>query len=714
MEEIKIINPNDKSWNVKVGAEALSLIERKGINGQDRDNLLNEAIDILSSCGDPKNDENSTTGLVIGYVQSGKTLSFSTVSALAAQNGFNLIIVMAGTTKKLVNQTSQRLAEDLDMNNRSEVSWKPYKNPTVKNIEEVICDLEDGLFNDKPVLLFTVMKNAYHLKKLSRLLNSSKIKALGLKALIIDDEADQASLNTMASSKLEDAASTIYLLIKDLRSTIKNHTFLQYTATPQAPLFISILDILSPSFVKILTPGSAYTGGKSFFKRNKDSYYPHILEIPEEEIYTKKNPISKIPDSLVEAMMFYFLSVAYGISKGEHPKTHNRTMMIHPSQLTLIHSVYKRWTDQLKKRWVEELELKNDDVDKRNLLLKFEATYSLLCETITNPPSFKKLTSILLKVIKNTPIILSNSSVKDEQKINWTKYYSMILVGGQVLDRGFTVEGLNITYMPRSIGVGNADTIQQRCRFFGYKKDYLDVCRIFLPRRSKRAYIDYVIHEEDLRDKLKRFSLSNKSLAEFKRAFLLSPELNITRRNVISDDLKRYRMAKWRQLIKLDSNHKYNTKVITSFIDNLEFKPSPKSGNEKIQKHLECEISSEIVLYDLLVKLSFNDASSSVLINHMISLVSILNTEFVQEIKIIKMSHLGQRTRSLTEKNTIPLLQGANKNSNYFGDRSVCSNKNITIQIHNIKLINKPIKFMTLAIHIPERLSQNIIALSNS
>ena len=70
------------------------------------------------------------------------------------------------------------------------------------------------------------------------------------------------------------------------------------------------------------------------------------------------------------------------------------------------------------------------------------------------------------------------------------------------MDRGFTVEGLTVTYMPRSVGVGNADTIQQRARFFGYKQSYLGYCRVYLDEDARDAYIDYVEHEEDMRRRL--------------------------------------------------------------------------------------------------------------------------------------------------------------------------------------------------------------------
>ena len=143
------------------------------------------------------------------------------------------------------------------------------------------------------------------------------------------------------------------------------------------------------------------------------------------------------------------------------------------------------WVVQLTKRWVEELSLRDNDPDKINIVKSLRILQKLTIGTDNNLDFDEDLKNIA--VIKKTPIILSNSSVEYEQL---EKHYSMILVGGQVLDRGFTVEGLNITYMPRSIGVGNADTIQQRCRFFGYKGNIL-ICRIFY-QENKEAYIDYV------------------------------------------------------------------------------------------------------------------------------------------------------------------------------------------------------------------------------
>jgi hypothetical protein len=107
------------------------------------------------------------------------------------------------------------------------------------------------------------------------------------------------------------------------------------------------------------------------------------------------------------------------------------------------------------------------------------------------------------------------------------------------MDRGFTVEGLTVTYMPRSPGVGNADTIQQRARFFGYKRRYLGYCRIYLENDARTAFVQYVEHEEEIRAQLQDVSISGRSLRDWKRAFVLSPDLKPCRNNVIQYDYAR-------------------------------------------------------------------------------------------------------------------------------------------------------------------------------
>jgi hypothetical protein len=717
MEHIQI-SPSKtyQKWQANVGQLALELLERKKLDEYTKESVLSQAIEILESCGNPSNPTSDLTGLVVGYVQSGKTLSFTTLSALAAQNGFNVIIIIAGTTTSLVDQTYTRLAEDLQTNISTEVSWKTYKNPSLSNKEEIKVDLEPGILNKNPVLLITVMKNSIHLKNLIKLFSYGGFEPSNLKVLIIDDEADQASLNTKADKRIESEVSTIYGRIRKLKQTFQNHSYIQYTATPQAPLFISLLDILSPEFVHVLKPGPEYTGGREFFSRNPNSTYPHVHEISEQEIYTKSNTFSKIPKSLVEATMFYYLTVSIGALNGENSSKNNRTMMVHPSQYQHVHAVYQRWLIQLRNRLLEELGLSKTDPDRMKLENEFKLLYSNIKSTSINIPDFQEILDHLIYIIKATPIFLSNSSVKNV--INFRKFYSMILVGGQVLDRGFTVEGLNVTYMPRSIGVGNADTLQQRCRFFGYKRKYIDLCRIYLPRQSLRAYIDYVIHEEDLRNKLVRINTEVKSLKDFKRLFILSPDLNITRKNVISDDIRRYRLNGWRPIQFVDPNLEHNNLVYENYIKGLIFQDIViESGNlTDIQKHQNCYVKASELIDQLLLSLQYQDPSNSLLLNHFISLLSVnLDSNPDLMIYLVNMSKGVARQRSTDESNKIKnVLQGANANTQYPGDRFICSKELITIQLHNIEIKESSLRFRTIAIHFPDNFSQDIIILENN
>src|SRR5437016_11455445 len=111
------------------------------------------------------------------------------------------------------------------------------------------------------------------------------------------------------------------------------------------------------------------------------------------------------------------------------------------------------------------------------------------------------------------------------------------------MDRGFTVEGLTVAYMPDGLGVGQDDTIQQRALFFGYKRGYLDYCRVYLEPLVQTAYRQYVEHEEDIRDRLIKHRASGEPLREWRRAFFLTSTLRPTRRCVLDLDYMHSRFA---------------------------------------------------------------------------------------------------------------------------------------------------------------------------
>src|SRR4029078_10953188 len=131
------------------------------------------------------------------------------------------------------------------------------------------------------------------------------------------------------------------------------------------------------------------------------------------------------------------------------------------------------------------------------------------------------LCRVLPRVLRGTIVQEVNARGGATPQVNWRQGYAFVLVGGQAMDRGFTVEGLTVTYMPRDMGVGNADTIQQRARFFGYKRPYLVFCRVFLEQSVRTAFEWYVAHDRDIRRRLLVHRDSGRPLSAWRRAFFL-------------------------------------------------------------------------------------------------------------------------------------------------------------------------------------------------
>ncbi len=540
MEQITMATPQDNNrWLPSVGIETQSLLTHLQLPRESEQTLTDETAEILSQCGNPNNTTNSEIGLVFGYVQSGKTMSFTTLTAMAKDNGYQMVIIIAGISTNLVAQSYTRLERDLRIDTRTDLQWLSFRNPrlndiTTRNqIATALAEYRDNTFpeEERKTILITVMKQRNHLPNLQELLQTLNLE--GVPTLIIDDEGDQHSMNRFARQNARQGGnrrSAINDRIINLRNSIPHHTFIQYTATPQAPLFIDLMDSLSPNFIKLLTPGPVYTGGRTFFVER-----PELTEVIP-DIDPEEDPTAP-PASLIEAMQVFFLGVVKGMRNREGRK---RSMMIHPSQLTYTHADYFRFVTNIQNHFVEVLSLSDDNPDKQDLLNEFRIAYNDLARTATDLPLFEELTGHRLRHAINSTVIQSlNSRGGNRTIVEWRNNYSFILVGGQAMDRGFTVEGLTVTYMPRSVGVGNADTIQQRARFFGYKQSYLGYCRVYLDEDARDAYIDYVEHEEDMRRRLAEHQASGRSLNDWYREVFLSSDLNLARTNIFSNEFER-------------------------------------------------------------------------------------------------------------------------------------------------------------------------------
>lgn len=524
-------------WTPSVGPFTNEFIERKlkQRGAPDRaamDRVLTEAATILGHCVPPTQPSGQDAGLVVGYVQSGKTLSFTTVTALARDNGYGAVILLAGTAVALKDQSEDRLTVDLGM---SEIQhdWRRFENPELKNGHET--EMEKVLRNwrgsregastvTKRSLLITVLKQHQRLKNLKEVLE--RVNLSGVPVLIIDDESDQAGLNAKAGKNAKTGTnelSTTYERILQLKSVIPHHTYLQYTATPQANLLIAVADVLSPSFAELVSPGAGYVGGRDFFSEEK----PLCFEIPLAEVPTEYNPLAEAPQTLQQSLQLFLLGAAHhAVTRAKG----NRSMMVHPTQRTAPHTDYKSWLDGLRDHWHDFLEQPKGSAVRNELELGLRENYDELLRTFSELEPFETLLEVLPDVLSELKIVKVNSNADGQREVKWNEWPYWILVGGQKLDRGFTVEGLTVTYMPRPAS-SNADTLQQRARFFGYKKSYEGLCRVFLLKDVIEAFESYVESEEFIRKALNAHR--GKPLHEWKRDFILNRALSPTRKAVI-------------------------------------------------------------------------------------------------------------------------------------------------------------------------------------
>jgi hypothetical protein len=709
-------------WEPEVGTEVEAVIQK--LPFEERGTLREETREILGNCVPPNGEVGHRTGLVVGYVQSGKTLSFTTVSALAHDNGFRLIIVIAGTSTNLLHQSTDRLLKDLNAEGfwgrwqiyRSDES--DLKNASAEGIQAHLQRWEDPDVDDeeKQTVLISVMKERAHLDRLIRLLR--KLDLATVPALIIDDEADQASLNIGVRSGQESAT---YRRILEVRSLLPRHTFLQYTATPQALLLINLIDQLSPDFGKVLTPGEAYTGGVTFFHGGLDL----VRSIPPGDIPSNSQQLLAPPDSLLQALQLFFIGVAAGMANRWRDAL-NRSMMIHPAHRTDPHVMYVHWVRSAMDQWLRTLELDPEDTDRRDLVEEFRDAYNDVASTIEDLIPFDSLLRRLPRAIRETRVEELNARGGSTPLIHWKRNYSWILVGGQGLDRGFTVEGLTVTYMPRGLGVGNADTVQQRARWFGYKAAYLGYCRVFLPNDVISVFEDYVTHEEDVRKRLVKHLTTGKPLKEWRRAFLLSGVLNPTRKNVLGHDVTRGNyIDRWfspRSPHASPEAIQANRSTVERFVSSISWHEA--NDDPRLLNSHRHEVSSGLRLQDvneqLLLDFAYPAPSDSLDYTGVLLQIAAFLDDHPNATCTIYRMRPGETTARGTDdegEEISQLFQGAYPVEGdpkvYPGDRRIRSDTELTIQIHQIDVYNGPVsqgnlleeKVPVLAVFVPSEYS---------
>ncbi len=683
----------DGQWCPVVGPETEALLGHLYLpDDGSREKVRDEALAVLRHCLPPAVDGGSETGIVIGYVQSGKTMSFTAVSALACDNGYRMVIVIAGTTTPLSRQSEDRLKSDLRLLTRADRRWKHFSNPRPDARDSIQATLDDWLDADVPqderqTVLITVMKNHTHLKNLNQLL--AQLSLQGVPVLVVDDEADQAGLN---SAVKKGDQSTTYRQLVTLRHRLPHHTFLQYTATPQAPLLINLIDVLSPRFAELLTPGAGYTGGKQFFQSNRQL----VRTIPLAQIPDKDNVLTEPPDSLIYAMKLFLLGVAAGYVGGA-PQG-NRSMLVHPSEKTRRHAEYFNWVKQIQAHWTSVIRLPETDTDRQELIADFKEAYEDLAKTAHDLPSFDELVKRLPRAVSRVNVQEINAVRGKTPQVDWRADYAHILVGGAAMDRGFTVQGLTVTYMPRDAGVGNADTVQQRARFFGYKASYIGYCRVFLNPDTAHAYRVYIDHEEDIRNRLERHTATEQPLSDWKRAFFLDGSLKPTRDCVLDLSYTRgdFRDSWYEPKAPHDSQDAvdHNRAVVQDFLSSLALVPDDGHPERtEHQKHLVARnVPLTHVFEHLLLRFRTTRLSDSQRLTGLMLQVKRYLENKPDELSCIYLMSQGTQRERSTDASTDEiknLFQGAYPDKSgrvYPGDAKIREDGKLTVQIHKLRV----------------------------
>jgi hypothetical protein len=357
--------------------------------------------------------------------------------------------------------------------------------------------------------------------------------------LIIDDEADEAGLDNSISARRQGRAARptpTHQAIGRLRSVFSRHFFVQYTATPQANLLVELSNQLAPDFCELLEPGAGYCGAAEFFPESET----HFVEIPVAEVQAVHSESNTPPSSLVEAVRLFFIGAALeDFLAGEAEVPAPRSMLVHPERAVRKHRLARQWVGNIRDQLLDAVEdaLANPGGQVAADLARIvERGLRQLSPTVNQAEVVPTALFPMFQArLEDTEIKVINSEDQLTEELEWDEWSCWIFVGGDVLQRGFAMQGLTVTWMPRSAGSGQVDVLLQRGRFFGYRRPYFGYCRVWLPRALHDDYYAlFADHETTLWRSLREHLEHGGGLAEWSRVFWLdaaNPALRLCRQS---------------------------------------------------------------------------------------------------------------------------------------------------------------------------------------
>lgn len=547
-------------------------------------NSLDKVTDqILDRLGDPLNEtEWSKRGMVMGDVQSGKTSNYNGLICKAADSGYKLVILLTGTLESLRRQTQERLdsgfvgLESAGIVNRTRQRRPvgvgiidPEKCPGV--FTSTISDFKEATANQlgfklksysEPVLL-VVKKNKRILENLTNWLtiyNANNAGKINLPLLLIDDEADNASVNTNPKK-----ATAINASIRTLLKVFPRSSYVGFTATPFANIFINpettsemLSDDLFPrDFIYTLDAPTNYFGASRIF--GEYSNPKHLISINDAEhifgeitttdklkynnteatpiVLTVDSIVDEVPTSLIDAVHCFLLINAIMDLRDNSPK--HRSMLVNVSHYTNIQNQVADIVDGILRRIQEDIRhysmLVDIDSQKNSTMSTIRSLYEK--EYVDCGVTWDEIKSVLAS--SSLPIHTCTVNQKSGgASLDYSQYKDdgkrVIAVGGNSLARGITLEGLSVSYFYRRTQM--YDALLQMGRWFGYRTGYEDLFRIWISDASSDWYSYISVASDELRDSIRQMQNSRLKPADVGLRIRAHPDaLLITARNKMRD-----------------------------------------------------------------------------------------------------------------------------------------------------------------------------------
>ena len=646
------------------------------------DHIFSNAVNCIFQFRDPSSNESEYDHspqriLCLGKVQSGKTSFFLGATALAFDNGYPIVYLLGGTKLRLKRQNLGRVIEAFQNNPKVKVF------DAVKGFDDNLRKLVESGFK----VIVVVLKNAAKKTNLG-LLKNLAVQYEDIPSLIIDDEGDEYTPGADKAKKKNSKAGRTHDDIVETIKTFKRCTFLSVTATPQANLLVSTLNEISPDRMVLVQPGEGYTGGREFFDSEENV---HVTRISDTDDF-----VASIPSSFQSAFSFFIFACALKLSEGDNRPF---SMLVHPSSFSTVQNVVagriKNYLDSFIVKAIEHIRGMEMVSLKEDLKTAYHEYLSI------NPWK----TVLLEDVFKFVPEVIENIRI---QTINYTssdygdsdgRY--KVKIGGNMLGRGLTIDRLIVSYIYRDSEEAMVDTMYQRCRWFGYKRKYFDVCRVYMTDELRKKFIAIVSSEDYMWNKVEAFLLNDVDAHNFTRVFELNHGKLLLTRKTVSGTVAIKELSgghKGDLSIELSEEEKQRNRVLVKDYKSahasdgiyIDFDNSP----DHKQRHFIIHTTFTELYDNLLSKITYGYRSP-----FSVQLFSLLMTNIKKKLRpdVVTVMFMRDGIGEVRRPNPIDkgiiknLLQGYNDGTQFEGDRWPKDmlghdySKETFIQIHWVK-----------------------------